>query len=152
MPLAMAGRGECDSLIVRTDYSDDESWKAVRAALLAPQGSDGYEPSVHFVDDPAWAGAGVADVLAAVADDEYLSVVFVADRMTMDSDRHALLAVDTEDAAEIQGDREGPFSAFRVEPAGVFEIDADLRVANLEFADYAKTARDDSDGIYRSML
>jgi hypothetical protein len=62
-----------------------------------------------------------------------------------------LLAVET-NPEEIQGNGASVASTFRAEPAGVFEIDINLRVANLDFADYVKMARNDPDGIYLSKL
>ncbi|MFD4835389.1 DUF6924 domain-containing protein [Streptomyces uncialis] len=60
-------------------------------------GTDGeFEARVHLVDDPVWAGAAPDAVLAAVTRDEELSVVFVADEVTMRSPHRALLALTTQ--------------------------------------------------------
>ncbi|SCG00718.1 MULTISPECIES: hypothetical protein [unclassified Streptomyces] len=47
------------------------------------------------MDDPAWAGATVDEVLNAVCADENLAVVLLADRTTMQAESHALPAVTT---------------------------------------------------------
>jgi hypothetical protein len=152
--LEINGYGEYDCLIVRTDYSDEMTWRNVKAKLVSPQGSDASEPSLYFVDGPAWDGEDAESVLAAVASDEFLSVVFLADGTTMRSAHQALLALNTESPDDfVDGEHDVKFCpSFRTEPAGVFEIDANLRVANLTFKDYAAVAADRPGGVYRSEL
>ncbi|WP_137991566.1 DUF6924 domain-containing protein [Streptomyces vilmorinianum] len=146
----VTGRAEFDALVIRTDYADDNAWQAVRAAL-----AEDPDLSAYVVDDPAWAGAGVGEVTTALAGDEELSVVFLADRMTMTSAHHALLAVtlltraecvDDEDYAQLTefGDR------FRTVPAGVHDIHANLSIGNMGFEEYAAAAHDDPEGVFRT--
>lgn len=151
MSSEISGYSEYDCIVIRTDYSDEGPWRDVKAKLQAPQGDDAYEPSLFIVDDPSWGGASVDAVLAAVASDEFLSVMFLADEITMRAESQALLAVNTENPEEIEfGDSGAGFSvSFRVEPAGVFGVDANLRVANLDFGDYAMRAASEPDGVYR---
>jgi len=92
---AVTGRDEFDALVVRTDYLDDQAWQDVAAALMEPWGDRQYEADVRFIDDPAWSGATVDEVLSAVRGDDSLAVVFLADRTTMQAKRHPLLAVTT---------------------------------------------------------
>ncbi|MFE4498166.1 DUF6924 domain-containing protein [Streptomyces niveus] len=47
-------------------YRDDQAWQGVAAALTEPWGDRQFEVHVHFIDDPAWAGAAVDEVLTAV--------------------------------------------------------------------------------------
>lgn len=147
----ISGYGEFDCLIIRTDYSDETAWREVKAMLAAPQGADAYEPNLYLVDDPAWAGASVESALAAVAADEFLSVIFLVDERAVNSRDHALLAVNTESPEEFEfGDGDAEFcSSFRVEPAGVFGVDANLRIANLDFEDYAARAAGEPDGVFK---
>ncbi|MDQ0604950.1 hypothetical protein QF037_009295 [Streptomyces canus] len=63
---AVTGRDEFDALVVRIDYHDDQAWQDVAAALMQPWGDRQCEAHVHFIDDPAWAGATVDEVLTAV--------------------------------------------------------------------------------------
>ncbi|WTI17912.1 hypothetical protein OIB37_34940 [Streptomyces sp. NBC_00820] len=86
----VTGRDEFDALVVRTDYQDDQAWQDVVAVLRKPWGDGQYEAHVHVIDDPVWAGATPDEVVTAVRADEDLSVVFLADRMTMQADGHAL--------------------------------------------------------------
>lgn len=150
-------RDEFHALVVRTDYGDESTWEAVTAELMQPWGDDGsYEALVHFVDDPAWAGATVDEVLEAASADDELSVLSVADSVTMGSAHHALLAVTTrteqEDEAfeeEYEGTREFG-REFRTIPSEVHWIHANLSLANMDFEEYAAAAHEDPEKVFRS--
>jgi hypothetical protein len=150
----VTGRDEFDALIIRTDYDDDKAWLAVVAALTQPWGGGEFEARVHLADDPAWAGASADEVLAAVAGDEYLGVLFIADRATMQEDDHALLAVTTvtrEDLGDEQYEAMTEYGReFRTIPVGVHDIYANLHIANMDFEEFAAAAQEDPDGVYRS--
>lgn len=142
------------ALVVRTDYTDDRAWRDVSAELMKPWGDRPYDAEVHFVDDPAWAGATVDEVLAAVRADEDLAVVFLADRTTLRAGGHALLAVTTLTRQECLDDEDyerlTEFGReFRTVPAGVHGIHANLSIGNLGFEEYAGWAHDDPEGILR---
>lgn len=153
---AVTGRDEFDALVVRTDYHDDQAWQDVAAALMEPWGDRQYEAHVHFIDDPAWAGAIVDEVLTAVGGDDNLAVVFLTDRTTMQAESHPLLAVTTLTREECVDD--GDYEQltefgrdFRTIPAGVHDVHANLSIGNLGFEEYAAWAHDDPEGIYRSL-
>ncbi|MFB6613907.1 hypothetical protein ACFCV9_06785 [Streptomyces sp. NPDC056367] len=147
------------ALIVRTDHADEAAWRAVAEDLGRPWGRDGdFEPVIHLLDDPAWAGATPDQVLAAVGRDEELSVVFVADRTTMTSPHRALLALrvgaDEEDEdldPEYYRDLVDapPACEFRTVPAGVHDVHANLSIANMDFQEYAEAAAEDPEGVFR---
>ncbi|MFF9204371.1 DUF6924 domain-containing protein [Streptomyces sp. NPDC014986] len=146
---AVTGREEFDALVVRTDYHDDQAWQDVAAALME------HDAHVHFINDPAWAGATVDEVLTAVRADEDLAVVFLADRTTMQAEHHALLAITTLTREECEDDEDyeqlTEFGReFRTTPAGVHDVFANLSIGNLGFEEYAAWAHDDPEGIYRS--
>ncbi|MFF7470485.1 DUF6924 domain-containing protein [Streptomyces sp. NPDC008092] len=152
---AVTDRKEFDALVVRTDYEDDRAWQDVTAELLAPWGDGAYEACVHFVDDPAWADAAAAEILPAVSADENLAVVFLADRTTMRTGSHPLLAVTTLTREECVDDEDYEQltefgTEFRTVPAGVHDIHANLSIGNLGFEEYAAWAHDDGEGVYRS--
>jgi hypothetical protein len=120
-------------LILRTDFSDDAAWRRVRELY----GEDG----ATYVSDPAYAGATIADLIAADAsatDDEKVNDLFLADGVTMTGDGHPLLAVDL--SAE-------PGRTFRVLPDGYADVAANLSIANMDFAEFADAA--DDTGTYR---
>ncbi|GLW57150.1 DUF6924 domain-containing protein [Kitasatospora phosalacinea] len=147
MRTPIADVGEHDALIVRTDYADDASWRALLAAL----GED-----VHPVDDPAWADAAPAEAVAAAraTADGGPNVLFLADRTALTGPGHPLLAVTTllpEDCAEPEWyAQETEFGTeFRALAAAVAEINANLSIGNLGFEEFAAAARRDPEGRYR---
>ncbi|MFF3356558.1 DUF6924 domain-containing protein [Streptomyces sp. NPDC002917] len=152
---AITGHDEFDALVVRTDYQDDQAWQHVVAALMEPSGDRQYEAHVHFIDDPAWAGATVDEVLTVVCTEDNLTVVFLADRTTMQAESHALLAVTTMTREECVDDEDykqlTEFGReFRTLPAGIHDVHANLSIGNLGFEEYAAWAHDDPERIYRS--
>ncbi|WP_239134839.1 hypothetical protein [Streptomyces sp. SID12488] len=156
----IVGRGEFDALVVRTDYDNETAWQAVAAELAQAWGDDGeYEASVHLVDDPAWSGLTPDEVLDQARRDENLSVVFVADRVTMQSPHRALLALDIADDEDEDLDPlpyqviigSPPPREFRTVPAGVHDVHANLSIANMDFSEFAEMASSDPDRTYRSL-
>ncbi|MEV7521372.1 hypothetical protein [Streptomyces sp. NPDC091371] len=155
----VVGRDEFAALVIRTDYGEEAAWRALVEELIRPWGREGeYEADVHLVDDPAWADATPDEVLAAVGRDEELSVVFLADRVTMRSPHRALLALyagseDEEDDLDPEYYQElvenPPAREFRTAPAGVHDVHANLSIANLDFEDYAAAAGEDPEGVFR---
>lgn len=151
---AIADRDESAALVIRTDFGDEEGWRAVLAELSKPwEFADGdIESFLHIVDDPAWAGATADNVITALSGNEELGVVYLADHLTMDGRDHALLAVAVLTREECESDEE--FEAYsgavRTVPAGIGEIHANLSIANLDFADVVAAAQADPAGIFRS--
>ncbi|MCX4451579.1 hypothetical protein [Streptomyces sp. NBC_01789] len=147
-----------DALVIRTDFSDNASWNAVLDELRRPWGPEGEFPaSVQVVDAPPWSGASADEVLAAV--DECWSVVFIADRITMQSPLRALLALSTgwEDVGTLdpvyyQELIESPEPReFRTMPAAVHGIHTDLVLGNVNFAEYAEAAGEEPGRVLRPL-
>ncbi|MET8954003.1 DUF6924 domain-containing protein [Streptomyces sp. NPDC004393] len=125
------------SLVLRTDFGDDGSWDAVRAALDA---ADDHSPAT-YVDDPRFAEVSVRALLdeeAATAEDERIFYVFLADSATMADPSYPLLAVDLADE---------PGRTFRVPARWFFDVSANLSLANMDFAEFADAA--DGSGTFR---
>ncbi|MFC8654576.1 DUF6924 domain-containing protein [Streptomyces parvus] len=82
-------------LVIRTDYTDDATWREVVAALeRAVEGEREWQSVAHLVEDRRWDGVTGDEAGAAAARDEELSVVFLADGVTMRSPLRPLLALD----------------------------------------------------------
>lgn len=154
-PPTLTGRGEYEALVVRVDYSDESAWRAVAWALAQPWGDGEFEPQLHVVDDSVWAAASTDQVLAAVAGDRYLGVVFIADGTTMQSPFHALLAVITLRRGEADDETYDHLTKhgreFRAEPGALDDIQANLQTGNMTFDEFAAIAREDPDGICRAI-
>lgn len=148
---SLAERDTDAALIIRADYGDEQAWGALKAVLLKPWGDEEFEQYVHIVDDPRWAGTTSAEVLSAVSGEKGTGVVFLADSRSMRGELGALLAIAVLTREECASDEE--FEAyggeFRTVPAGVREIHANLMIANLDFGDFADSARDDAEGVFR---
>ncbi|MGW7255860.1 DUF6924 domain-containing protein [Streptomyces sp. NPDC054834] len=137
---------ETEALVVRTDYSDDEAWRAV-VALLDQPGRE-FEVRSHLVDDLAYAGASPDEVaLSAVVADPGLEVVFLADTATMTGD-HSLLAVSTRPEELEEGDEELG-CAFRLWPTLVNDVHVNLAIGHLDFWEFAYAAVRAPDKILR---
>ncbi|WP_327128776.1 DUF6924 domain-containing protein [Streptomyces sp. NBC_01727] len=155
----VVGRDEFAALIIRTDYNDESAWQAVATGLTQLWGENGApEAYVHLIDDPAWADATPDDVLTAVRRDENLSVVFIADRVTMHSADCALLACDVwsedEDVDPMYYQElidSPPPREFRTAPAAVHDIHANLSIANMDFEEFAEEASADPKGVLRPL-
>ncbi|GAA0270492.1 hypothetical protein GCM10009527_078500 [Actinomadura nitritigenes] len=124
------------SLVMRTDFTDDMAWEALKAALEAS-----HSGGATYVSDPAYAGVSVQTLVAAdaaAADEEKLTYLFLADATTMTGDERSLLAVDL---------YEEPGRTFRLPPRWYGDVSANLSIANMDFADFADAA--DESGTFR---
>ncbi|MFJ1974000.1 DUF6924 domain-containing protein [Streptomyces sp. NPDC087903] len=136
--ISRAGRDfESEALVVRTDYADDEAWRAVVALLDQPDGE--FEVRNHVVDDPGYAGASPDEVvLSALTADARLEVVFLADATTMTGD-HSLLALSTRPEELEEGDEEVG-CAFRLLPTMVNRVHVNLAIGHMDFWEFAYEA------------
>ena len=136
-------------LVVRVDYADDEAWSAALAALTAPYEADDFPrmgttdfprmgTTLQPVESPDLDGLTVEEVIGLPRED-YLSEIAIADAQTMRD--QTLLLVDLNEFSEQVG------RTFRVIPAEVEPIVANLSIANMDFAEFADNA--DQDGIFR---
>ncbi len=135
--MALPAPDDLTSLVLRTDFSADAAWDAVRDALDATYA----HPNATYVSDPRFAGVSVQmliDEEAAAEDDDKVIYVFLTDETTMTDPSHPLLAVDLYDE---------PGRTFRVPARWYSEISANLSIANLDFADFADAA--DGSGMFR---
>ncbi|MCF3964749.1 DUF6924 domain-containing protein [Streptomyces fuscigenes] len=137
-------------LLVRTDYGDDAGWRRLRETLDHPwvfderDGENGrLTEEILCVDDPRWEGAGVPEILAALAaaaaegggetaeDAECgWAVVFVADAAGVRAQVPTLLAVspDPEETTE-------PYRIPALETPHAMHCN--LALANMDFQDFS---------------
>ncbi|MGW8484775.1 DUF6924 domain-containing protein [Streptomyces sp. NPDC055886] len=147
-------------LVIRTDYTDDAAWGEIVAALArAVEGEREWEAAVHLVEDRRWEGVTGDEALAAAARDGELSVVFLADEVTMRSPLRPLLALDL--GADDDKDLDPvyyqeligspPPREVRVVPEAVHMIHGNLQLANVDFAEFVEDAAADPDGVVRDV-
>ncbi|MFI2297626.1 DUF6924 domain-containing protein [Actinacidiphila glaucinigra] len=117
------------SVVLRTDFSNDSAWDALREAIDAAE--DGV---ATYVDDPRFEEVSIralVDEDAAAEEDAKITYLFLADAVTMTDTTRPLLAVDLYDE---------PGRTFRVPVEWYAEISANLSIANMDFADFADSA------------
>ncbi|WP_329156535.1 hypothetical protein OHA63_14865 [Streptomyces anulatus] len=146
-------------LVIRTDYTDDVAWRQVVAELGRVAGAREWESPAHLVDDRRWDGVTSDEALVAAARDEELSVVFLADGVTMRSPLRPLLALDL--GADDDEDLDPmyyqelidapPPREVRVAPGAVHMVHGNLQLANLDFREFAEEAAADPDGVVRDL-
>lgn len=127
-------------LLVRTDYSDDRAWHAALSAATAVYDTDDFERTgalLRPVESLALA-ALTTEGLVALAREDYLSQIAVADAQTM-RDQTVLFV----DFNELKGE---VGRTFRSIPSEVEPIVAKLSLANMDFAEFADNT--DSDGTF----
>ncbi|MFF4858262.1 DUF6924 domain-containing protein [Streptomyces rubiginosohelvolus] len=148
-------------LVIRTDYTDDDAWREVVAALeRAVEGERAWEAAVHLVEDRRWDGVTGDEALAAAARDEELSVVFLADEVTMRSPLRPLLALDLgadddEDLDPVYYQElidSPPPREVRVVPNAVHMVHGNLQLANVDFSEFVEDAAADPDGVVRELV
>ena len=82
------------ALVIRTDFSDDEAWEAIGAAILQLTG-EGFGAQVELVDDAAYRGLAKEQLLDLVPDgDERPFFLMIVDDVTIRSPEHPVLVVD----------------------------------------------------------
>jgi hypothetical protein len=129
-------------LVIRTDFSDDESWERICSAILTPilTPSGEYRAQVEFLNEPRWRGVTAQQIAQIASGGSQHTFLFLADEKAIEHPEHPILAVDLY--------RE-PGRTFRVIPTEVVGVEANLSVANLDFAEFADAV--DEDGVLRGI-
>ncbi|WP_326999946.1 hypothetical protein OHA72_33035 [Dactylosporangium sp. NBC_01737] len=123
------------SLVLRTDFTDEAAWAAVKAAV------DAEAVGATFVSDAAYDGVSIQALVAADAvaeEDEQVGYLFVADATTMRDEERPLLAVDLWNE---------PGRTFRVPARWYPDVSANLSIGNMDFEEFADAVGED--GAYR---
>lgn len=126
------------AVIIRTDYSDPAAWEAIVAA--AQSAGDPFMFNLQIVDDRAYQGASVQDLMTALAEDYPHGFIVIADKRSVADLDHPLLVVDL---LEERG-RE-----FRTVPALIASIDNNLSIGNMGFGEFAGMV--DGTGVFRGV-
>ena len=138
------------TLLVRTDFTDDDAWDLVRDEATREYGPDGFRAYVEPVSDLRWADATWEDVKAAApVGDDGPDVLFIADSITFASPEHPILVVDLGD--KILSVTEFPELAgrtpFRCIPSELWGVENNLNISNMDWEDFAGEVG--GDGVFR---
>ncbi|GAC1319084.1 MAG: hypothetical protein NVSMB22_01700 [Chloroflexota bacterium] len=125
-----------NSLVVRTDFSDQVAWARICSEIEAPVGE--FRAYVSFVDDPAFDGLGISDLSALGRRGPFRGFIFVVDRVALTDAEHPILVLDLVDE---------PGRTFRVVPREMWSVENNLSIANMDFSDFADST--DPDGVLR---
>jgi len=125
-----------NSLVLRTDFSDESAWQRVRTAIEQPAGE--FRAYVDFVSDPDFDGLTPEALASAHSPDSPHSFVFIIDRTALAEPDHPILVVDL---------FEQPGRTFRVIPAEAWSVENNLSLANMDFSEFAEAV--DADGVFR---
>src|SRR5262245_56257455 len=84
-----------DSLVIRTSFSDDAAWSAIRSEIAQPV--DIFRANVTFIDDRRYDGLTIAKLLELEPDAANRTFVFLVDTETVAHPEHPVLVVDLYD-------------------------------------------------------
>ncbi|MEV0241091.1 hypothetical protein AB0I06_14345 [Streptomyces sp. NPDC050674] len=126
-----------EALVVRTDFSADGAWDALRAALLSPS-RDGFLANVALVDDRRYEGLTPGQALDLIPAEYQHPLLVLADSAAVASTELPLLVVD------LQGERG---RCVRVVAAELWGIENNLAGANMDFEEFVGAV--DDDGVFR---
>jgi hypothetical protein len=121
--------------LVRTDFTDDAAWGALRDAIGDAVGE--FRANVTPVSERTFDGATLARVveLAGAAGHSF---AFVADGEALRNPEHPVLVVDLADEVG---------RSFRVIPSEAWSVENNLSLANMDFDEFLAAAGDD--GVFR---
>jgi hypothetical protein len=126
------------ALVVRTDFSDERGWRAIRSRITSPLRI--FRPEVQFVEERAYEGATADDLLRLIPGDTGHPLLALADAAAMTSPGHPLLIVDV-NPYETRG------ATFRALPQKLNGIAANLGLGNMDFGDFSAAVGED--GVFR---
>jgi hypothetical protein len=126
------------SLVIRTDFSDDAAWGQLCTAIQEPQIEHQFRASMECISDKACSGLAPKMVASELPPSSQRPFVFLVDSHTISQPDNPVLVVDLLDE---------PGRTFRVIPSEAWGVENNLRLANMDFADFADAV--DSDGVFR---
>jgi hypothetical protein len=124
-----------NTLLLRTDFSDETLWERLCTVLQEPFGE--FQAYVTPVSDAAFERASV-DEVGELAREASHSFVFIADREALANPEHPVLVLDV---------AQEPGRTFRVIPRQAWAVENNLSLANMDFEEFADAA--DTDGVFR---
>ncbi|MEZ6043631.1 MAG: hypothetical protein R3C20_24300 [Planctomycetaceae bacterium] len=153
----MAHPDEQNPWVIRTEFSDDEKWSAVREQVAAPQFEIGrkFYAYVKYVADEKYAGMEPETLIHSLPDDYPGFICFIVDKTTLESEEHPILVVgfspNSVDPKDYQRTpKQTPstdIKSFRAIPSTIQSIENNLSIANMDFEEFADSV--DDDGVFR---
>jgi len=143
----MTNPDEQNPWVIRTEFSDDKKWSAVRELVAAPQVEfdEKFYAYVKYVSDKKYAGMEPETLVHSLPDDYPGFLCFIVDETTLDSEEHPILVVgfspNSVDAKDYERTpKQTPSTdirTFRAIPSTIQSIENNLSIANMDFEDFA---------------
>ncbi|MFE4450681.1 DUF6924 domain-containing protein [Streptomyces sp. NPDC056796] len=139
------------TLLIRTDFSDEAAWQALRTAVTTPadqdedDDEDGFLAVLNIVDDPAYDGLTTGQVVALAPTEDDLLVV--ADAQALTGPGMPLLAVYMSDEEEDTDVLRSGFDTLRVVASELWSIENNISLANMDWEEFVGAAEED--GVFR---
>ncbi len=143
--------------VIRTDFSDNVEWNAVRQLIAAPQIDMGekFYAYVQFVSDRQYSGMEYTDLVRSLPSNYPGFVCFIVDKITLTHDDRPILVVYfAPDSLEVEVYQRTPnqtpdtdIRTFRAILSTVQGIENNLSIANMDFEDFSDSV--DVDGVFR---
>jgi len=127
-----------NSLVLRTDFSNDAAWSAVSSAVQAPQAPWQFRANVDLISDRDYEGATFAQLVSSATALADRTFIFVVDRTTVTHVEHPVAVLDVWSE---------PGRSFRVIPSEMWSVENNLSIGNMDFEEFADAV--DADGIFR---
>ncbi len=129
------------SVLVRTWFGDDGAWESLVAEVRTPS-AEGFVANVTLVNDPVF--EGLSDEVLRAEQTAGPIVSFLADETALTRAEHPVLAVWV--LPRRAGDRRD-HRPFRVVSAELWSVENNINLANMDWAEFARSVR--NDGVFR---
>ncbi|SEF03722.1 hypothetical protein SAMN05216489_09823 [Streptomyces sp. 3213] len=130
-----------DTLLIRTDFSDQTAWQALHTAITTPN-EDDFLANVHIVDDAAYSDLTTEQVISLAPARGFLLIV--ADKTALTTPEMSLLVVlpyEEDDALQQE------HGELRVIAEELWSIENNISLANMDWEEFVDAA--DDDGVFR---
>lgn len=125
------------ALVLRTDFSSDETWKIICAMIENSGNMLGFRPYVVYLSDIQYEKLDKQKLLNRNENYPY-SFIFLVDSFTINNYKHPILCVDLYDK---------PGEYFRVIPSEMWCVENNLSISNMGFEEFMMAT--DKNGIFR---
>lgn len=127
-----------DSIVLRTDFTDDNAWQKVCKIINTPKTSFGFVAKVEFYDDRIFSNATQQQIMAGLPTTGNRWFLLVADNLSISHAEHPVLCIDL---------MKDVGANFRVIASQVVTVENNLATQSMAFTEFANAV--DADGIFR---
>ncbi|MER5601561.1 hypothetical protein [Streptomyces sp. NPDC002265] len=131
------------TLLIRTDFSDQAAWEALRTAATTPDDEE-FVADVHVVDDPAYSDLTTEQIVALAPPGSDLMIV--ADKSALTAPGMPLLAVQLFDEEDEDAPEQG-YDELRVVVEELSAIENNISIGNMDWEEFVDAA--DEEGVFR---